>query len=143
MLEAYVARIKPPRITLKIEAWYNPQEAIAISMDDSPHAKSAQDRQLVETAYHKAGHAVAALLLGRQVHKVTTGPTTSSTAMDDLSWFRGWLPADDWYAWALVRGIVIRPLHIFRKHPAINRFGKHPIASLVKDPAATTGRSSL
>lgn len=44
----------------------------------SPEEISAADHHTLATAYHEAGHAVAAFLLGRQVHKVTIEPGKSA-----------------------------------------------------------------
>lgn len=41
---------------------------------DAGPASSTVDPRLIATAYHEAGHAVMALLLGRDVHKVTVVP---------------------------------------------------------------------
>lgn len=44
-------------------------------MDDRPQEnESAPNPRLLATAYHEAGHAVVAVLLGRSVHKVTIAP---------------------------------------------------------------------
>ncbi len=40
----------------------------------APSPAEAADPRLTATAYHEAGHAVMALLLGRAVHKVTVAP---------------------------------------------------------------------
>lgn len=39
-----------------------------------PLPNSTVDNRLIATAYHEAGHAVMALLMGRAVHKVTVAP---------------------------------------------------------------------
>ncbi len=49
--------------------------ATIFMMDDSSQKfETTPDPRLVATAYHEAGHAVVAVLLGRPVHKVTIAP---------------------------------------------------------------------
>ena len=47
--------------------------------DDSPQSDSSvgepsADKRAIATAYHEAGHAVLAMVLGRPIHKVTIAP---------------------------------------------------------------------
>ena len=62
----------------------NSKSAGSNSKDSNTASSKLAKAELTATAFHEAGHAVAALVLGRPVEKVTIAPSRSSTGRMNL-----------------------------------------------------------
>lgn len=58
---------------------YPPQRVASVSQDQEPDNNNSGDSRLLATAWHEAGHALVAVIVGRPIQKVTVAPAKLQT----------------------------------------------------------------
>ena len=56
-----------------------PQRAVSVNQDQVPDNNRSDDPKLLATAWHEAGHALVAVIVGRPIQKVTVAPANLQT----------------------------------------------------------------
>jgi len=56
-----------------------PQRETRVNNEEPPESDDGQDPKLLATAWHEAGHALMAVIVGRPIQKVTVAPANLQT----------------------------------------------------------------